>query len=102
MKMFLISDNVDTQMGLRLGGIEGAIVHEKETLDRVLETVLNDDSIGIVLMTTRVFDLDRERILALKLELKQPLIVEISDRHHSHEVQAMVDETIAKIIGKVS
>ena len=28
MKFFLISDNIDTQMGMRLAGIEGVVVHE--------------------------------------------------------------------------
>ena len=27
MKFFLISDNIDTQMGMRLAGIEGVVVH---------------------------------------------------------------------------
>ena len=27
MKMFLISDNVDTQTGMRLAGVEGVVVH---------------------------------------------------------------------------
>ena len=28
MKFYLISDNVDTQLGMRLAGIEGKVVHE--------------------------------------------------------------------------
>ena len=32
MKMFLISDNVDTQTGMRLAGVEGVVVHEREEL----------------------------------------------------------------------
>ena len=27
MKFYLLSDNIDTQMGLRLAGIEGVVVH---------------------------------------------------------------------------
>ncbi|AMC94588.1 ATPase [Erysipelothrix larvae] len=102
MKIFLISDNVDTLMGMRLGGIDGAIVHDEGTLKTVLDDVLNNPEIGIVLMTTQAFDLDRDHLMELKLELKKPLIVEISDRHHSHEVQSMLDETIRKIVGKVT
>ncbi|WP_159641466.1 V-type ATP synthase subunit F [Erysipelothrix anatis] len=101
MKMFLISDNIDTQMGLRLAGIEGIVVHEADELKKAIQDVLQDDTIGVLLLTTKLFDLDREHILDLKLTLKQPLIVEISDRHKSHEVQAMIDETISKIVGKV-
>ena len=40
MKFFLLSDNIDTRMGLRLAGIEGVVVHEKhethEALDRAM------------------------------------------------------------------
>ena len=28
MKFYLISDNIDTQMGMRLAGIDGVVVHE--------------------------------------------------------------------------
>ncbi|WP_323611266.1 V-type ATP synthase subunit F [Erysipelothrix enhydrae] len=101
MKMYLISDNIDTQMGLRLAGIEGVVVHEKEELKQELDKAIHNQEIGIVLLTTKIFDLDREYIQDLKLNVSSPLIVEISDRHKSHEVQSMIDETISKIIGEV-
>ena len=37
MKFFLISDNIDTQMGMRLAGIEGVVVHERQEVLEVLE-----------------------------------------------------------------
>ena len=39
MKMYLISDNIDTCTGMRLAGIEGAVVHEKEELKAELKKV---------------------------------------------------------------
>ena len=30
MKMYLISDNVDTYTGMRLAGVDGVVVHEKQ------------------------------------------------------------------------
>jgi len=30
MQFFLISDNIDTQMGMRLAGIRGVVVHEEQ------------------------------------------------------------------------
>ncbi|CAM2796912.1 V-type ATP synthase subunit F [Erysipelothrix tonsillarum] len=101
MRMYLISDNIDTQMGLRLAGIEGVVVHEKEALKHELTEAINNKEIGIILLTSKIFNLDREYIQDLKLNLPSPLIVEISDRHKSHEVQSMIDETISKIIGEV-
>ena len=36
MKMFLISDNVDTYTGMRLAGVDGVVVHEREELREAL------------------------------------------------------------------
>lgn len=40
MKMFLISDNIDTYTGMRLAGVEGVVVHEREELRRALEDAI--------------------------------------------------------------
>ena len=37
MKMFLISDNIDTLTGMRLAGVEGAVVHERDELKEALK-----------------------------------------------------------------
>lgn len=34
MKMYLISDNVDTLTGMRLAGVDGIVVHERDELKR--------------------------------------------------------------------
>ena len=34
MKMYLISDNVDTLTGMRLAGVDGIVVHEDAASDR--------------------------------------------------------------------
>ncbi|WP_273102728.1 V-type ATP synthase subunit F, partial [Bulleidia extructa] len=36
MRAYCISDNVDTQTGLRLAGIEGVVLHEKEEILKTL------------------------------------------------------------------
>ena len=40
MKFYLISDNIDTQMGMRLAGIDGVVVHEPDEVKRELEKAL--------------------------------------------------------------
>lgn len=54
MKMYLISDNVDTYTGMRLAGVDGIVVHEQDELKQALERVLEDKSIGIVLLTREI------------------------------------------------
>ena len=41
MKMYLISDNVDTLTGMRLAGLEGVVVHEKNELTDAFNFVVN-------------------------------------------------------------
>ena len=53
MKMYLISDNIDTLTGMRLAGVEGAVVHEKEELKAEIDKVLADKEIGILLLTEK-------------------------------------------------
>ena len=53
MKMYLISDNVDTYTGMRLAGVDGVVVHERNELHEALRKVLQDKTIGIVLLTEK-------------------------------------------------
>ena len=62
MRMFVISDNVDTQVGMRLAGIEGVVVHEYQEVAEELQKVMEDESIGIVLMTKKLITLCRHQI----------------------------------------
>ena len=53
MKMYLISDNVDTYTGMRLAGVEGVVVHERSELKEALERTIADKEIGIILLTEK-------------------------------------------------
>ena len=51
MRSFLISDNVDTATGMRLSGIEGVVVHEKEELTEAIANAAKDKDIGVIFIT---------------------------------------------------
>ena len=40
MRFYLISDNVDTQVGMRLAGIDGVVVHEQDEIREALESAM--------------------------------------------------------------
>ena len=81
MKMYLISDNVDTYTGMRLAGVDGIVIHEREELRTALEDVLADKTVGIVLLTEKLGREFPDLIDTFRLERKMPLLVEIPDRH---------------------
>ncbi|MCM1054925.1 MAG: V-type ATP synthase subunit F [Bacteroides sp.] len=99
MKFYLISDNTDTLMGMRLAGIEGALVHEKDETVAKLEQAMRDKDVAIILMTEKLINLCRERVYELKLNCPKPLIVEISDRHGTSDVTDTINSYVNEAIG---
>lgn len=99
MKMFLISDNVDTYTGMRLAGVDGIVVHEREELYDALQNVMTDKTIGIVLLTEKFGREFPELIDEIKLKRKLPLIVEIPDRHGTGRKKDFITSYVNEAIG---
>ena len=99
MKFFLISDNRDTQMGMRLAGIEGIVIHERDEVLRQLNQAMKRSDIAVILMTTKLIQTCPEIISELKLKQPKPLIVEIPDRHGSAKVGETIDRYVSEAIG---
>lgn len=99
MKMFLISDNVDTYTGMRLAGVDGVVVHERDELYDALQKVMTDKTIGIVLLTEKFGREFPELIDEIKLERKLPLIVEIPDRHGTGRKKDFITSYVNEAIG---
>ena len=53
MKMYLISDNIDTLTGMRLAGIPGVVAHGKDELEAALTAAFADPDIGVLLLTEK-------------------------------------------------
>lgn len=99
MKFYLISDNVDTQMGMRLAGIDGVVAHEEQEVVDVLSKVIEDPDIAIVLMTEKLVKLCDNYVYNLKLNCKRPLIVEIPDRHATSKITTAISRYVQEAIG---
>ena len=97
--MFLISDNVDTYTGMRLAGVDGVVINERKELREQLEKVLQDKSIGIVLLTEK-FGREFPDILdEFRLDRKIPLLIEIPDRHGTGRKKDFITSYITEAIG---
>lgn len=99
MKMYLISDNVDTWTGMRLAGVEGAVVHEKNELKNELDKALADKEVGIILLTEKFGREFPEVINDVKLSRRLPLIVEIPDRHGTGRKPNFITDYVNEAIG---
>ena len=99
MKMYLISDNIDTWTGMRLAGIEGAVVHEKQELQQELDKVLADKEIGIVLLTEKFGKEFPDLVNDAKLNHKLPLFVESPDRHGTGRKPDFITSYVNEAIG---
>ena len=86
MKMYLISDNVDTYTGMRLAGVDGVVVHERDELKQALEKVLSGQEFPDIIDTFR-------------LERKMPLLIEIPDRHGTGRQKDFITSYITEAIG---
>lgn len=99
MKSYLISDNRDTWVGMRLCGIDGVILHEREALLDTLKKVLANPEIGIVILTEKVVDLAHDEIMDYKMKCNKPLIIEIPDRHGSNRGTDVITSYIRESVG---
>ena len=99
MKFFLISDNVDTKMGMRFAGIDGGGVHTEQEVTRELTKAMEREDVAVILMTETLVSLCPDLIYDLKLNRKKPLIVEIPDRHGNGRTKDSITKYVQDAIG---
>lgn len=99
MKFYLLSDNIDTQTGMRLAGIEGEVVHKEDEFRASVDRVLADEKIAVLLITEKLVDLCPEYIAEKKASNKTPLIVELPDRHGSGRPEDYIMSYVRDAIG---
>ena len=99
MKMFLISDNVDTLTGMRLAGVEGCIVHERAELRKGLEDAIANKENGIILLTEKFGREFPDIIDDVRLNRRLPLLIEIPDRHGTGRKPDFITSYVSEAIG---
>ena len=77
MKIFCISDSLETAVGLKLSGIEASILENKEKIDKKIDEILENPEIGILIVTDNVYNISEEKLDMIKKTRRIPLIVKI-------------------------
>ena len=80
MKSILISDNKDTIIGLRLASIDGVLAQTREEIILRFNEAVEDEQIGIIIVTENIFDEITDQVLELKRSGSKQLVVTIPDR----------------------
>jgi V/A-type H+-transporting ATPase subunit F len=99
MKVFIISDNTHTLTGMRLSGVEGVVVHEREEILKELAKVKKNRDIGIILITELLAERVQLELNEMKLSVSLPIIVEIPDRHGTRRPPDFLTRYIRESIG---
>ena len=99
MKVFILSDNTHTLTGMRLSGVEGVVVHEREDILKELAKVKEKRDIGILLITELLAERVQPELSKMKLSHTLPIIVEIPDRHGLRRPPDFLTRYIRESIG---
>ena len=99
MKMFLISDNIDTYTGMRLSGVEGVVVHERDELKKALEEAIANNENGVILLTEKFGKEFPDIIDDVRLNHRLPLLIEIPDRHGTGRAPDFITSYVNEAIG---
>lgn len=99
MKAFLISDNVDTLVGMKISGIRGIVLHDKLEVINKLQEVKEDKEIGIIIITEKLAKLVPEEVNKMKLSKEGTLIIEIPDRHGTIRGESPITGYVKESIG---
>ena len=98
MRYYVIGDE-DTVLGLRLAGVEGSVVGNREDAEATFDSVLQDHDYGIILITERIAELIREKVDRYVFSEQFPLILEVPDRHGRLEGKLGLREMVNRAIG---
>ena len=99
LQFYLLSDNLDTLIGMRLAGVGGELVKKSEDLKEALKKVLEREDVAVILLTSKLVSTCKDYILNVKLNLKKPLIVEIPGNADINESGRSIVDYIHKTTG---
>ena len=84
---------------MRLAGVEGVVVHERDELKDALEKAIANKEIGILLLTEKFGREFPQIVDDVKLNHKTPLIIEIPDRHGTGRKPDFITGYVNEAIG---
>ncbi|MDO4288376.1 MAG: V-type ATP synthase subunit F [Eubacterium sp.] len=99
MKSYVISENRDSYLGMKLAGIEGAYVRDQEDIERTFKEVRKNKDIGIIFLTEKAYFMIEDLVLETKRKNQFPLVTVIPDRYGYQRAQGIITRYIKESVG---
>jgi len=99
MKAFLVSDNHDSLVGMRLSGIQGCLVHTSYETFAAIERALAMPDLAILAITEKAAEMAPDVIQQLRERGELPLLVEIPDRFGTKRGPDFLTRYVQEAIG---
>ena len=99
MRGWLISDNRDTQIGMRLAGTEGVVVHQPAEIMDALRSAMKREDVAVIYLTEKLANLCAAEVQEIKEQASVPLLVIIPDRHGKSDLTASISRYLAETVG---
>ena len=77
MKSIVLASQKETIVGLRLAGIEGILINNEQEVITQVKELINDSTIGTIMITQELFKANHRALFEIKLELKEKMIIKI-------------------------
>jgi V/A-type H+-transporting ATPase subunit F len=91
MKSIVLANQKETIVGLRLAGIEGVLIEDSQDVLAQVKILVNDPSVGTIMITQALFNANKEALLEIKLKLKEKMIIKIPGFNEKMEESLMYD-----------
>jgi len=98
-RAFLVSDNHDSIVGMRIAGITGVLVHGKDDTLKAVREALEQDDLGILVLTEKAAAEVPEVVRELRQSGELPIVVEIPDRHGTKRNPDFLTRYLQEAIG---
>ena len=99
MKMYLLSHNKDTLIGMRFAGVDGVVLRTREETIQKINAVAEDKECGILLITSTLKRICDDYISSFMERNPMPLILEIPDKSGAGRAGGSILEFIEHSIG---
>ncbi len=99
MRAYLVSDNHDTLVGMRLAGIEGVVVRTGEEAARAVTAAMLMEDVAILVVTEKITEMTPDIMQRVREQGDLPIVVVVPDRHGTKRSPDFLTRYVREAIG---